>query len=99
MHRLIGLTCALAIGALSVSAAQAQSQCAPRKEIVQVLAAKYQENRQALGIINDKAVMEVYISPQGTWTMVVTNEAGMSCIMAAGESWNEKPTQVAGPLS
>jgi hypothetical protein len=31
--------------------------------------------------------------------MVVTNEAGMSCIMAAGESWNEKPTQIAGPLS
>ena len=99
MHRIRGFACALAIVTLSVSAAQAQSQCAPRKEIVQVLAAKYQENRHALGLINEKAVMEVYISPQGTWTMVVTNEAGMSCIMAAGESWNEKPTQIAGPLS
>ena len=40
--------------------------------------------------------MEVFISRQGTWTMVVTNETGMSCVMAAGEAWDEKPTQVLG---
>ena len=36
---------------------------------------------------------------QGTWTMVVTNDAGMSCVLAAGEAWDEMPTHVAGRSS
>ena len=96
MRRMIGLACALSIGTLSSAMAQQQSQCAPHEEVVKVLNAKFQESQRAVGLINEKAMMEVFISRQGTWTMVVTNEAGMSCVMAAGEAWDEKPTQVLG---
>jgi hypothetical protein len=97
-----GLACALAIGTLhsgTVAAAQAQEQCGPRDQVVKVLNAKYQESQRALGLINDKAMMEVYISARGTWTMVVTNEAGMTCVLAAGEAWDEMPAKQLGPAS
>ena len=96
MCRLIGLACALCFSTLPAVALAAQSQCAPHEEVVKVLNAKFQESQRAVGLINEKAMMEVFISTQGTWTMVVTNESGMSCVMAAGEAWDEKPTQVLG---
>jgi len=99
MRKMLGLACALLFGTLSASAVEAQSQCGPRDEVIRVLNAKFQENQRAVGLINEKAMMEIYISPMGTWTMVVTNEDGMSCVLAAGEAWDEMPTHVAGPLS
>jgi hypothetical protein len=97
MRNTIGLACALAIGTLMINTAlpaQAQEQCGPREEVVKALNAKYQESQRALGLINDKAMMEVYISAKGTWTMVVTNDQGMSCVLAAGEAWDEKPVKL-----
>jgi hypothetical protein len=104
MRNLSGLACALVIGTLSSSIAiparaQEQQQCGPRDQVVKVLNAKYQESQRALGLINEKAMMEVYISPAGTWTMVVTNEQGMSCVLAAGEAWDEMPAKALGPAS
>jgi hypothetical protein len=104
MRSISGFVCALAIGAFtSISAVPAQtpgqSECGPRNEVVKVLNAKYQESQRAVGLINEKAMMEVYISPNGTWTMVVTNQAGMTCILAAGEAWDEMPAKALGPAS
>lgn len=102
MRRTSGFVCALMIGTLFASltaSAEAQSRCGPHGEIIKVLAGKYQENRRALGLINEKAVMEVYISPKGTWTMLVTDQRGLTCVVAAGDSWEEAPIPVAGPLS
>jgi hypothetical protein len=96
MRRMIGLACALFFSTLPAGAIETQSQCGPHEEVVKVLNAKYQESQRAVGLINEKAMMEVFISAQGTWTMVVTNEAGMTCILAAGEAWDEKPTQALG---
>ena len=94
MRRLLGLACGLFFSTLPAAALEAQ--CAPHEEVVKVLNAKFQESQRAIGLINEQAMMEVFISKQGTWTMVVTNESGMSCVMAAGEAWDEKPTQVLG---
>jgi hypothetical protein len=105
MRKTIGLACALAIGTFSLTAlpalaqAQGREQCGPRDQVVKVLNAKYQENQRALGLINEKAMMELYISPRGTWTMVVTNDAGISCVLAAGEAWDELPVKTLGQSS
>lgn len=99
MRKMIGLACALAIGTFTTSAAVAQEQCAPRDQIVKVLNAKFQESQRALGLINEKAMMEVYISQRGSWTMVVTNDQGVTCVLAAGEAWDEMPVKALGPSS
>jgi hypothetical protein len=106
MRKTIRLACcALAIGTLGLYAVpanaqtQSQEQCGPRDEVIKVLNAKYQESQRALGLINEKAMMELYISSRGTWTMVVTNEAGISCVLAAGEAWDEKPLKTLGQSS
>lgn len=112
MRIAIGLACAFAMSMSGFAALPAQAQeeqqqqqemlqqqCAPRDEVIKVLAAKYQESQRALGVINEKAMMEIYSSPAGTWTMVVTNDAGVSCVLASGEAWDEMPLKAFDPSS
>ena len=76
--------------------AAAASRCAPHDDIVKVLNKKYQESRHALAVISATAVMEIFLSPEGTWTMLVTNTQGISCITASGEAWQDVKVEVAG---
>ena len=85
-------TVGAALIAMSMSQASAATKCGAYSDVTKLLTDKYQENRRALGVINDKAIMEVFISPKGTWTMLVTDRSGLSCILAAGESWDEMPS-------
>lgn len=94
-----GLACALLIGTLFTafsSLAEAQERCGPRGAIVKVLAGKYQENRRAMGLINEQAVLELFTSPKGTWTMLVTDQRGRTCIIAAGDAWDDAPQLAQG---
>ncbi|MGB0928879.1 MAG: hypothetical protein ACPGVA_16825 [Pikeienuella sp.] len=70
------------------SPALAQS-CANRAEIVAGLAAKYGEVRQAAGLDLSGNMVEVFVSGDtGTWTILVTLPAGVSCIMSGGKHWS-----------
>ena len=88
LEKWIRTLAAAAIVAVSASGAQAQySQCAERAEIIAHLAEKYQESRFASGTIGQIAVMEVFVGKTGSWTVVITGLDGNSCIVAAGENW------------
>ena len=53
---------------------------------------EFQELQGAYGLVGDKAILELFLSPQGaTWTLVITDVSGKSCILAAGDSWEQKP--------
>lgn len=79
----------LATGALQAqNSGPAQRHCAPRPIIVEKLASKYGESRQSIGLNGKNQVIEVFASPQtGSWTILVSNPAGVSCIVAAGQAF------------
>lgn len=70
--------------------------CGERAKIIDQLKSKYQESRQAVGLISDNGAAELYVSEKGTWTMLVTLPTGKSCIIAAGHSWDSSPTLAQG---
>ncbi len=95
------ITGALALGmataALPVSGiAQAAIPCGSHDAMAKSLTTKFKEARRVLGVMNAKTVMEIFMSPQGTWTVIVTNTSGRACIVASGENWQEIPVSVAG---
>jgi hypothetical protein len=79
-----------------VGKAEAAPQCGKHDKIVEVLGNKFKETRRVMGVVNSTAVMELFMSPQGTWTMVITDTSGLSCITASGEEWQDVPVAVAG---
>ena len=80
----------------NIGKAEAAPQCGNHDKIVDVLGNKFNEGRRVMGVVNSKAVMELFMSPQGTWTMVITDTSGLSCITASGEEWQDVPVAVAG---
>jgi hypothetical protein len=96
--RLSVLTTTAAFLALTAPGmAQAQSAlCGERTAIVDQLKTKYQETRQAIGLISNMSAAELYVSEKGTWTMLMTLTNGKSCIIAAGHSWDAAPTLAQG---
>jgi hypothetical protein len=97
-------TCSLSLVAVLVAIslvgvarkAETAPQCGNHDKIVDVLGQKYKESRRVIGVVNSTAVMEMFMSAQGTWTMVITDTRGISCITAVGEEWQDVPVAVAG---
>ena len=56
------------------------------------LANKYSEAPVAVGMAENGGVIEVLTSTEGgTWTIIITMPDGTSCMVAAGEDWEQLP--------
>ncbi len=77
---------------------QATPTCGDRPDILKKLDTRYSEAPVSMGLTSAGAVLEVLASDKGTWTIVVSLPSGMSCMIAAGEYWEDlpKPEKVAG---
>jgi hypothetical protein len=77
----------LAGGALMSSPAAGAKMCGERDQILKRLEQRHEETPQALGLSSDGGVLEVLVSPQGGWTILVTYPKRPTCIVAVGEAW------------
>lgn len=64
-----------------------QNNCAPRDVVLQRLAEGYGETRQAIGLGANNAVVEVFASDAGSWTITVTLPNGVTCLVASGQAY------------
>ncbi len=74
--------------------AAAQTACTMRSAVAERLAEDYAEAPVAAGLASSGAVFEVFTSGDGaTWTIVLTQPDGMTCLVAAGEAWTTLPVK------
>jgi hypothetical protein len=76
---------------IAVPAKAETMNCAERTDIVAKLA-NYKEEAEAIGLNKDGTLLEVFVSPEGTWTVLLSSPEGKSCIAAIGEAWQLKVT-------
>lgn len=90
----------LAIAALAVLSAlpvAAQTACLPRAEVIASLGGRFGETLAGGGLQSETRLIEVWRSTEtGTFSVVLTRPDGMSCILAAGMSWHDAATTLAG---
>ncbi len=70
-----------------IPAASAQSVCGTHQLVAEKLKQSYDEQLTGAGLSHNGGMIEVYSSPDGTWTIVLTRPDGISCLMASGELW------------
>ncbi|UVK39980.1 hypothetical protein LHFGNBLO_001398 [Mesorhizobium sp. AR10] len=97
MTRLMATLVCLAASASLAGPAGAASQCAARTDMVKALGERFHEQVTALGLVNPNVVLEVFVSDQGTWTILATDTRGQSCVVSAGEGWQSEITTAALP--
>jgi len=61
--------------------------CGERDALLEQFALHHGEKPQALGLGADGGVIEVLVSPEGGWTMLVTYPAKPTCVVAMGQAW------------
>lgn len=70
-------------------------QCAPRDTIITQLQEKYGETQQALALVNPSQLIEFWANVEtGTWTQLLSNIDGTSCIIFSGGDWSLAPRPV-----
>jgi hypothetical protein len=92
----LALASLLLYGTVAVSkpAEAAPKLCGDRDQILERLEQTHEEKPQALGLSGDGGVIEVLVSPEGGWTMLITYPKRPTCVVAVGEAW--QTLQVAG---
>ena len=56
--------------------------------VIERLASAYGETRQSIGLAQNNTMVEVFASTTtGTWTIAITNAAGLTCLVASGQAF------------
>lgn len=92
---------------LATSSAQAFAQgpsmlphsvCGTRAEVTTKLEATFGELQKGAGIVSDRRVMELWQSTEtGSWTLLMTQTDGQTCIIAAGNHWRDSKGTLGDP--
>lgn len=87
--------CSIVLVFLTSPAVGQSVMCGERDKIVEQLADGWQEQRTAIGIASNGGVVEVFSSPAGTWTMLLTLPGRPTCMIGSGDGWEQQPVAVA----
>ena len=89
------LTLALLFGA---NAARAEPACASHEAVRKQLEQRYAEAPIAMGLANSGNLLQVFAAEDGvSWTVVLTQPDGTSCIAASGRYWQTVTAKALGP--
>lgn len=77
----------------------AQSICGERSRFLDQLGQHYGERLSAVGLVSNGTLLEVMTSETGSWTILITQPNGVSCVVATGESWEPLPKVALGPAA
>ena len=90
---------ALILGSSFIApAASAQPICGSHNTVSDKLKKSYSEAPVSMGLTMGGGIIEVFASEEGTWTMVITQPNGVSCLIAVGQDWEilPKPEMISG---
>ena len=79
------------------SAAAAQNICGPRDDVVKRLWERWGEKQAAMGLANDNRLVEVFVAKNGSWTVIISDSSGRSCVASAGKNWTTDGFPAPGP--
>ena len=65
----------------------AQTVCGIHQVVLDKLKSTFDEEPAGRGLAKNGGVLEIYTSPEGTWTITLTRPDGLSCLMETGEFW------------
>jgi len=63
--------------------------CGSRTSLLGQLQGKYSEMPKSMGLAANGSVLEILTAISGTWTILLTTPGGITCLIAAGEHWEE----------
>ncbi len=73
--------------------------CGERSKFLTHLGHNFKEVPTAMGVTASGRVLEVLTSESGTWTIIMTHPSGFTCMVTAGQAWQNLERVAAGPAT
>ena len=81
---------AFALSLNTAATVKAQPVCMPHDDFRVALHRNFSEAPVAIAVANNGALIELYAKrDKSSWTLVMTRPGGLSCVLVAGEEWND----------
>ncbi len=90
-----GLLAALVAVSVLLTAPTAKAhmlKCGERRDFIDQLEKQYDEKRAAFGLTSNGRLIEVFVGPSGSWTILTSHPTGISCVLDSGEGWRPVAT-------
>jgi hypothetical protein len=94
MRQFVALSMAILLGGVALGGAGSAADttnavriCGERDTLLEQFALQHDETPQALGLGADGGLIELLVSPDGGWTMLVTYPERPTCVVAMGKAW------------
>lgn len=96
--RLFGAAALALTVLLTGQEAAAAAPCADHDKVTKELADRWSEVPVSLGLAGDGKLLQVFSTEDGaTWTLVLTEPGGKSCVVASGRHWQTVTPKPRGP--
>ena len=92
----LGILGAVALYFSAFVPAKAAMPCGPRAEIVAQLKKGYDEIRRAAALTKEGSLLEIFVSPTGSFSVLISGPTGKSCLVTAGEGWTQDAVPIPG---
>ena len=97
-NSLFGLL-AVAVVSFSATAASAQMKCDLRDNALTQLETQFDERVVGRGLTRDqRSMVELLTSDDGSWSVIVTDTLGRTCLLATGRDWSAVQLLVGDPV-
>ena len=70
--------------------------CYEGKDFIKMLDEKYHEVLTATGLTKKGDLIQTFVSPENTFTIMRIQAAGVMCMIASGENWQAEKPAIAG---
>ena len=97
-----GLLAALVAVSVLLTAPTAKAhmlKCGERRDFIDQLEKQYDEKRAILGLRSNGHLIEVFVGPSGSWTILTSDPAGIACLLDSGEGWQPVATPQDEPVA
>ncbi|MEX0337953.1 MAG: hypothetical protein AB3N11_02825 [Arenibacterium sp.] len=93
--RLLATALVFGAAALAPPASAQTAQCMPRDTLIETLQTKFGESLTGGGLQSENQLLELWSSQNtGSFTVLLTQPNGISCVVASGQNWNSNVIQV-----
>ncbi len=89
----------IALSLLLANSAGAMTFCGDRDDMARALDKQHRERKTVESVTDHGEALEVYVSPDRTWTILVLRTDGSACFVTAGNSWETMEPQAPPPIT
>ncbi len=75
----------LALVLILLASSAAAETCSSRGAVIRILAERYNEVRVVRMMDTKDQLLEIFVSPAGTWTLTTTDAANRTCLLSSGD--------------